>query len=316
MRMFDGEFRRRLLSLLETDDEVRARIQALAIGASEQDAKVEKHAKEEKRGKEQKESKDGKALKHWQEQYERAAAVAQAWKEKYDACAEDLAEAQRQAEVAQQEAVERRSERDAARQRITVIQRECDNARQEAADAQRACEAARQKTADAERARADAQETAATLEAQVRSLKHDRDQRFQQGWTLYQQYDRVSPYIRSLLEGAIPRRGFEAFIVGLAQDRSLGRIWDAVREAMLKSGDAEEVAILWDLFQYSLSLVNQGKAEDLYAIEDVSPGDAYDLERHTPIGDSRAQGNLTEVFLPGYRNLYNGALERKSLVKI
>lgn len=154
------------------------------------------------------------------------------------------------------------------------------------------------------------------LEAQKQQLLQTLNERFARGHELYEALDGIDPYLRGLLKGAVPREGFEAFIVGLAQDHSLPRLWEALREALRKQSSAEDCRTLWELFVYSVALVNAGKAQDIYVIEDVQVGDAFDVERHTLTSDSRAQGNITQVLLPGYRNTYRKTIEYKSLVKI
>lgn len=136
---------------------------------------------------------------------------------------------------------------------------------------------------------------------------------FAEGMELYAAYGRLSPYLRSLLTAALPRAGFEAFIVGLAQDRSMGDLWDAAREALVR-GDTEGAALLWRLFRYSLRLVNQRNKEDIYCLSTVAAGDRYDVDRQALVPGSNVQGKVREVCLPGYENKLTGECIRKSLV--
>lgn len=142
------------------------------------------------------------------------------------------------------------------------------------------------------------------------------DQRFGRGWQLYEDYQRLGDYFKGLLKGVFSRPGFEAFIVGLSQERSLKMIWDVTLEAVMNSHDEKDKEILQRLFQYSMDLFNRSRAEDLYAVEDVEVGDDYDMERHSLTKDSRAQGCLTAVFLRGYRNVRTDSIVCKSRVKI
>ena len=142
-------------------------------------------------------------------------------------------------------------------------------------------------------------------------------QRFAEGWELYQRYHQsVSTYIRGLLKGVFPQDDFEAFIAGMAQDAALPRLWDSVREALSQEKDNGEADTLWDIFTYSVRLVNKTKAQALYAIEEPAVGDKFDTELHGATGDSRAQGSIQEVCLPGFRNIYNGKILRKSMVRL
>ena len=67
---------------------------------------------------------------------------------------------------------------------------------------------------------------------------------------------------------------------------------------------------------YFLNVVNEGKTEDVYQIDEVSIGDNYDKSIHSIDLNSRVQGTVTRVFLPGYSNIYNGSNVRKSIVRI
>ena len=93
-------------------------------------------------------------------------------------------------------------------------------------------------------------------------------------------------------------------------------LWSATREALMKCRDESSANILWDIFQYSLGLVNQSRADDVFAIENVAVGDRYDIERHALTSGSRVQGNVRVVHLPGYRNVRTGHVVCKSLVEI
>lgn len=212
-------------------------------------------------------------------------------------------------EQMQREAAQAQEERDQARrqchdmeqqetvlcQRLEQVQREAAQARQERERAQGEARSLRQEAKDADKALS---------------------QRFAEGWRLYQQYQQVSDYLRGLLTGVFARPGFEAFIIGAAQERSLRPLWSATREALMKCRDESSANILWDIFQYSLGLVNQSRPDDVFAIENVAVGDRYDIERHALTGGSRVQGTVRVVHLPGYRNVRTGNVVCKSLVEI
>lgn len=93
-------------------------------------------------------------------------------------------------------------------------------------------------------------------------------------------------------------------------------LWSATREALMKCRDESSANILWNIFQYSLGLVNQSRPDDVFALEDVAVGDRYDIERHALTGGSRVQGTVRVVHLPGYRNVRTGDVICKSLVEI
>ena len=167
-------------------------------------------------------------------------------------------------------------------------------------------------TADLDRTREERED----LKDDLQQAEQELAQRFVQGWQLYEAYQEVDDYFKDLLDGVLARPGFEAFIVGLSQERTLQTLWDVTREAVMMSRDEAAGETLWNLFRYSLDLVNRSRSEDLYAVEDVEVGDSYDIDKHILTGGSRNQGCLSKVFLPGYRNVRTGKIICKSQVKI
>lgn len=207
----------------------------------------------------------------------------------------EVAQAQEKRDQARRQCHDLEQKETVLRQHLEQVQREAAQARQERERAQGEAQSLRQEAEDADKALS---------------------QRFAEGWRLYQQYQQVSDYLRDLLTGVFARPGFEAFIIGAAQERSLRPLWSATREALMKCRDESSANILWDIFQYSLGLVNQSRHDDVFALEDVAVGDRYDIERHALTGGSRVQGTVRVVHLPGYRNVRTGDVICKSLVEI
>lgn len=212
-------------------------------------------------------------------------------------------------EQMQSEAVQAQWERDQAR-------RQCRDLEEQGTALRRRLEQVQRDSAQARQERDQAQGEARSLRQEAKDADKALSQRFAEGWRLYQQYQQVGNYLRDLLTGVFARPGFEAFIIGAAQERSLRPLWSATREALMKCRDESSANILWDIFQYSLGLVNQSRADDVFAIENVAVGDRYDIERHALTSGSRVQGNVRVVHLPGYRNVRTGHVVCKSLVEI
>lgn len=205
---------------------------------------------------------------------------------------------------------------DRYRQAFEQAQRQCQTLEQQGTVLRQSLEQMQREAAQARQERERAQGEAQSLRQEAEDADKALSQRFAEGWRLYQQYQQVSDYLRDLLTGVFARPGFEAFIIGAAQERSLRPLWSATREALMKCRDESSANILWDIFQYSLGLVNQSRPDDVFALENVAVGDRYDLERHALTGGSRVQGTVRVVHLPGYRNVRTGAVICKSLVEI
>ena len=212
-------------------------------------------------------------------------------------------------EQMQSEAVQAQRERDQAR-------RQCRDLEEQGTALCRRLEQVQRDSAQARQERDQAQGEARSLRQEAKDADKALSQRFAEGWRLYQQYQQVGNYLRDLLTGVFARPGFETFIIGAAQERSLRPLWSATREALMKCRDESSANILWDIFQYSLGLVNQSRPDDVFAIENVAVGDRYDIERHALTGGSRVQGTVRVVHLPGYRNVRTGDVVCKSLVEI
>lgn len=149
-------------------------------------------------------------------------------------------------------------------------------------------------------------------EEQARMLS----QRFPVGWDLFHAYQGVSEQSRRLLGGVFVKADdFTSFICGGAQDRSLEKIWDVIKGCLVQ-GNTSDADVLWDIFEYDLELVNAAKTERIYDIMEAKPGDPFDIDIHALAAGSRAQGNIREVYLLGYKNVYANRVERKSIVKV
>lgn len=202
------------------------------------------------------------------------------------------------------------------RQAFEQAQQQCRDLEEQGTALRRRLEQVQRDSAQAQQERDQAQGEARSLRQEAKDADKALSQRFAEGWRLYQQYQQVGNYLRDLLTGVFARPGFEAFIIGAAQERSLRTLWSATREALMKCRDESSANILWDIFQYSLGLVNQSRPDDVFAIENVAVGDRYDIERHALTSGSRVQGTVRVVHLPGYRNVRTGDVVCKSLVEI
>ena len=149
----------------------------------------------------------------------------------------------------------------------------------------------------------------------ISDLEEQLEQRFARGWELFQKYQSVGTHARQLLQGVFTRDNFMSFICGGAQSESLEKIWDVLRECVMNSRQ-HDAEILWDVFEYSLELVNSSRAQVSYSILPVNVGDRFDSDVHTEAPGSRAQGKIAQVYLPGFKNDYNRRIIRKSIVQV
>ena len=155
------------------------------------------------------------------------------------------------------------------------------------------------------------------LQAKNRALQEQLDARFSRGWELFEAYRKVSEHTRQILHNGVftQEASFMSFICGGAQLTALDRLWDALRDCVLR-GQQDDAEILWDIFEYCLELVNASRTQAKYEILSVKVGDSFDSDCHTEGPNSRAQGIVREVYLQGYRNTYGDRIMKKSIVQV
>ena len=149
----------------------------------------------------------------------------------------------------------------------------------------------------------------------ISDFEEQLQQRFARGWQLFQKYQTLGAHARQLLQGVFTRDNFMSFICGGAQSESLEKIWDVLRECVMNSRQ-HDAEILWEVFEYSLELVNSSRAQVSYSTLPANVGDRFDSDLHTEAPGSRAQGKVARVYLPGFRNDYNRRIIRKSIVQV
>ena len=315
-----GEDRLDFLELLRHDEEVREIIRQIVFGGSHLSPSWAKGERPEAIQKKQELRRaleqDQQEITALTEREQQALADGGRYRQAFE-------QAQRQCQTLEQQGTVLRQSLEQMQWEAAQAQEERDQARRQCRDLEEQGTALRRRLEQVQRDSAQARQERDQAQGEARSLRQEAkdadkalSQRFAEGWRLYQQYQQVSDYLRGLLTGVFARPGFEAFIIGAAQERSLRPLWSATREALMKCRDESSANILWDIFQYSLGLVNQSRPDDVFALEDVAVGDRYDIERHALTGGSRVQGTVRVVHLPGYRNVRTGDVVCKSLVEI
>ena len=189
-----------------------------------------------------------------------------------------------------------------ARQQSNQLQREADDANRQAENYRRQLN--------------DAHEKISRLESSIDNLNAQLKQGFARGRELFEKYRQVGAHARQLLStGVFVRDDFTSFVCGGAQSESLEKIWDVLKGCVL-NGQRQDAEILWQVFEYCLELVNSSRAQAGFSVLPVKVGDRFDADIHSEGLNSRAQGKISVVCLPGFRNDYNGRVVRKSIVQV
>lgn len=315
-----GKDRLDFLELLRHDEEVREIIRQIVSGGSRPSPSW---AEGERPEAIQKKQELRRALEQAQqeiaaltEREQQALADGGRYRQAFEQAQQQCQTLEQQGTVLRQSLEQRQREAAQAQEERDQVRRQCQNLEEQGTVLRQSLEQMKREAAQARQERERAQGEAQSLRQEAKDADKALSQRFAEGWRLYQQYQQVGDYLRDLLTGVFARPGFEAFIIGAAQERSLRPLWSVTREALMKCRDESSANILWDIFQYSLGLVNQSRPDDVFALEDVAVGDRYDIERHALTGGSRVQGTVRVVHLPGYRNVRTGDVICKSLVEI
>ena len=156
-----------------------------------------------------------------------------------------------------------------------------------------------------------------SLEKANESLQSQLKQRFSRGWELFEAYQNASDHTKQILHNGVftQETNFMSFICGGAQISSLEKLLDALKECIMY-GQQKDAQILWDIFEYCIELVNSSKTQAKYEVLSVNEGDRFDSDIHTEGPESLAQGKVVTVYLPGYKNTYNGKIIKKSIVQV
>lgn len=239
----------------------------------------------------------------------------------------------RQLQEARQENYQLKKDLAQSAQKINALQSELDGLKKSARDSERRLEETRRQfERQSEETRRQFQRALSERDATIDRLERDNSslqgtlkrvreqsaQRFERGWELFQRYQKVSAHARQMLKetGVFIRDGdFTSFICGGAQAESLKMLWDELKDCVL-SGRRDDAAILWDIFEYCVELVNASKSQKIYSVLPVQEGDRFDSDVHEEGPNSRAQGKVSKIYLKGYKNIFNGELVRKSIVQV
>ena len=170
-------------------------------------------------------------------------------------------------------------------------------------------EAAETYRAEAEKGR----EETDSLRKELSKAKALLRKHFEKGDAIFSAYRSLPVERRERLSRVIRSEDdFESFICCLTQEEAKEAFWDMAKEADA-CGDAALRDRLYEIFVYSLALVNRIRNRP-FELLSVKKGAAFARDEMEPAAGSKAQGKVQDVRLPGFRNLYTDAVERKSVV--
>ena len=106
-------------------------------------------------------------------------------------------------------------------------------------------------------------------------------------------------------------------LVRLSQQDVLMNLWDYTMHQIVHGDlERETIAALARLVEQSLKLVNASRPTPLFAVQDIRIGERFQPNDMQKTPESRQQGTVRAVLLPGYQYLETGKLVKKSLVEV
>ena len=217
-----------------------------------------------------------------------------------------LREKDEEAEKGREEINSLRSENQRLSDRLRQQEEETKTAQEELLRQREAAETYR---AEAEKGR----EETDSLRKELSKAKALLRKHFEKGDAIFSAYRSLPVERRERLSRVIRSEDdFESFICCLTQEEAMKAFWDMAKEADA-CGDVALRDRLYEIFVYSLALVNRIRNRP-FELLSVKKGAAFARDEMEPAAGSKAQGKVQDVRLPGFRNLYTDAVERKSVV--
>ncbi|MCQ2361519.1 MAG: hypothetical protein MJ048_00590 [Acidaminococcaceae bacterium] len=146
---------------------------------------------------------------------------------------------------------------------------------------------------------------------EISRLQSKLKSRFEDVARVYEEYE-DNEEMKKGLKGFFSQKGFEAFVVTLSQESSIENIWEKCKD---NRNDPKVLSELWKLFLCSVRLVNLSKGSQFkYSVLNPRIGEKFDEDEHVGIGKSKAQGKISKVILPGYKQ--GKSIKQKSNVEV
>lgn len=138
---------------------------------------------------------------------------------------------------------------------------------------------------------------------------------FQRQTGTFYQYQNLSEQCRDALSGIFMGDSFEEFLACGVQPANIDTLWEFSRGQALK-GNLEDTEILEQIIAYFVRLYNKTNKSPVLGFQNVSIGDAFDVDLHIRTQSSRAAGTISRVLITGLTNAFTGEIIKKSVVEV
>lgn len=119
--------------------------------------------------------------------------------------------------------------------------------------------------------------------------------------SLFSDYQSMSDDTKKRLESVFEAETYTGFISNGLQWENISILWNFMKKKIIES-DMVDIQTLIPIFKFFFDFYNSGLKESRYALLEPKVGTSFDKNTCAVVG-SGMDGKITEVFLPGYKDL-------------
>ena len=119
--------------------------------------------------------------------------------------------------------------------------------------------------------------------------------------SLFSTYQSMSDETKKRLESIFEAESYTGFISNGLQWENISILWNFMKKKIIES-DMADIQILIPIFRFFFDFYNSGLRESRYSLLEPKVGTSFDKNTCAVVG-SGMDGKITEVFLPGYKDL-------------
>ena len=138
---------------------------------------------------------------------------------------------------------------------------------------------------------------------------------FQKQTHAFYLYQHLTDQSKEELSGIFKGKSFETFLACGVQPANIDALWEYARQAAL-AGNLEDVELLNQIIAYFVNLYNITNDAPILGFQNVSVGDAFDVDWHIRTQNSKPAGMISKILLTGLTNAFTGEVIKKAVIEI
>ena len=138
---------------------------------------------------------------------------------------------------------------------------------------------------------------------------------FQKQTHAFYLYQHLTDQSKEELSGIFKGKNFEAFLACGVQPANIDALWEYARQAAL-AGSLEDDELLNQIIAYFVNLYNITNDAPILGFQNVSVGDAFDVDWHIRTQNSKPAGTISKILLTGLTNAFTGEVIKKAVIEI